>query len=83
VLYVASHLLLTLVFDFHRLCKSGYDKSTSNTATAISADTIRLLTIMIEEFTSEVVRRTIISREQDKKMKGDIKVYGRSHDEVR
>ena len=48
----------------------------------ISADTIRLLTTIIEEFTSEVVHRTIISREQDKKMKGDIKVYGRIHDEV-
>ena len=41
------------------------------------------MTAIIEEFISEVVHRTIISREQNKSMKGNIKVYGRSHDEVR
>lgn len=67
----------------YRLYKSGYDEPTTTTTTTISADTIRLLTVVIEEFTSEIVHRIIIFREQDRIMKGDIKVYGRSHDEVR
>lgn len=41
------------------------------------------MTAIVVEFTSEVVYRTIISREQEKFMKGNIKIYGRMHDDVR
>ncbi|KAF8234014.1 hypothetical protein L208DRAFT_1359837 [Tricholoma matsutake] len=73
---------LSTLGRFMKLYKSGYDEPTTTTTTTISADTIRLLTVVIEEFTSEIVHRIIIFREQDRIMKGDIKVYGRSHDEI-
>ncbi|KAG5643165.1 hypothetical protein DXG03_001495 [Asterophora parasitica] len=62
------------------LYKSGFDTKNSDAVTAISADTIRLLTAIIEEFTTEVVQRTFTSREQENKMKGSIKVYHHQRD---
>ncbi|GLB37043.1 hypothetical protein LshimejAT787_0400940 [Lyophyllum shimeji] len=57
------------------LYKSGYDIEGSNAATSISADSIRLMTAILVDFTTEVVRRAVTSREQENKMKGEIKVY--------
>lgn len=84
--YVVSRLslhLLSLTFWFLSWYKSGFDHTKSKAASSISADTIRLMTAIIVEFTTEVVHRTIIRGEQEKHMKGGIKVYGRIREEVR
>ncbi|KAG5651768.1 hypothetical protein H0H81_007521 [Sphagnurus paluster] len=65
-----------------KLYKSGYDSRDSDAAGAISADTIRLMTAIAVEFTTEVVHRTIISREQENHMKSGTKVYGPVREEI-
>ncbi|KAG6866360.1 hypothetical protein C0991_005281 [Blastosporella zonata] len=62
--------------------KSGYDIKGSNAATSISADTIRLLSAILVEFVTEVVHRSIISREQENSMKAGIKVYHQTSDDI-
>ncbi|KAF5385820.1 hypothetical protein D9615_002572 [Tricholomella constricta] len=64
------------------LYKSGYDIKSSDAVMAISADTIRLLTAILVEFTTEVVQRTCVSREQENYMKGGIKVYRHLRNEI-
>ncbi|RDB16963.1 hypothetical protein Hypma_002638 [Hypsizygus marmoreus] len=73
---------LSTLSRFMMLYKTGYDTATSPVACSISADTIRLLAAIIVEFTTEVVQRTVISCEQEKHMKGGIKVWGKAHDEI-
>ncbi|KAF9460706.1 hypothetical protein BDZ94DRAFT_1265331 [Collybia nuda] len=64
------------------LYKSGYSKSKTSLASTVSMDTIRLMTALAIEFISEVVHRTIIFCEQERTMKGNIKVYGRMRDDI-
>ncbi|KAG6844699.1 hypothetical protein H0H87_004575 [Tephrocybe sp. NHM501043] len=62
--------------------KSGYDIKGSNAATSISAGTIRLFSAILVEFVTEVVHRSIISREQENSMKAGIKVYHQTNEDI-
>ena len=50
--------------------------------TTISADTIQLLVAIVTEFTSQVVRGTLISKEQEIRLKGTLKVWKYDQKEV-
>ncbi|KAG6874482.1 hypothetical protein C0995_010392 [Termitomyces sp. Mi166 len=62
--------------------KSGYDIKGSDAATSISADTIRLFSVILAEFVTEVVHRSITLREQENSMKAGIKVYHQTSDDI-
>ncbi|KAG6837738.1 hypothetical protein H0H93_003540 [Arthromyces matolae] len=62
--------------------KSSHEIKPSDSATAISADTIRLLTAILKEFTTELVHKAIISREQELSTKGGIKVYHQTREDI-
>jgi len=65
------------------LFRSGYDFPKAGAVVAISDDTIRLLTSVAVEFTTQLVHLSITSREQEKSVKGNLKVWRQNHEEVR
>ncbi|KAG6900763.1 hypothetical protein C0993_002187 [Termitomyces sp. T159_Od127] len=62
--------------------KSGFDVEESDTASSISADTIRLFSAILVEFVTEVVHRSVSLREQENSIKANIKVYHRTSDDI-
>ncbi|KAK0212664.1 hypothetical protein DFS33DRAFT_1449480 [Desarmillaria ectypa] len=60
-----------------KMYKSAYGESTDHPTvnTTISADTFRLLHAIIVEFTTNVIRRSIVYREQDNLLKANKKVW--------
>ncbi|KAG6811894.1 hypothetical protein H0H92_005352 [Tricholoma furcatifolium] len=62
--------------------KSGYDTKGSDAATSISADTLRLFSVILVEFVAECVHRSIVTREQEISMKSSIKVYHQTSDAI-
>lgn len=49
---------------------------------SISADTIQLIVAIIKEFVSEVVRGSLISKEQEIRLKSTLKVWKYNQNEV-
>ena len=49
---------------------------------SISADTIQLIVAILKEFISEVVRGSLISKEQELRLKGALKVWKYNQNEV-
>ena len=49
---------------------------------SISADTIQLIVAILKEFISEVVRGSLISKEQELRLKGTLKVWKYNQNEV-
>ena len=63
----------------HRLNGSLHD---STNEVSISADTIQLVVAIVKEFISEVVRGSLISKEQEIRLKGTLKVWKYNQNEV-
>lgn len=72
VLYTPLQYLDTL---HTRLYQSGSTPEERNTVASISADTIRLLRSVAVDFVSEVIRRAIVLKNQEVRLKGDIKAW--------
>lgn len=49
---------------------------------SISADTIQLIVAILKEFISDVVRGSLISKEQEIRLKGTLKVWRYNQNEV-
>ncbi|KAF8161103.1 hypothetical protein B0H34DRAFT_699506 [Crassisporium funariophilum] len=65
-----------------RLYSSLNDSTRALNNIAISTDTIQLLISMITEFTSEVIRRAVVSKEQEVRLKGRTKVWKYDQTEI-
>lgn len=76
-------LHLSTLARLMNLFRSGYDFDKAGAAVAISDDTIRLLTSIAVEFTTELVHLSMTSREQERSVKGNLKVWRQNHEEVR
>lgn len=58
------------------------DLTRPSSEVSISADTIQLLVAIVKEFISEVVRGSLISKEQELRLKGALKVWKYDQEEV-
>lgn len=68
--------------DIQRLYRSGYESNAASENASISVHTIRLLTAVVVEHTTEAIHKAVIVQEQETKIKGKIKVWRHDHDEV-
>lgn len=75
-------LHLSTLARFMKIFRSGYDFPKAGAEAAISDDTIRLLTSIAVEFTTELVHLSMTLREQERSVKGNIKVWRQNHEEV-
>ena len=66
----------------HRLYGSLNDSTRPSNEVSISADTIQLVVAIVKEFISEVVRGSLISKEQEIRLKGTLKVWKYNQNEV-
>ena len=66
----------------HRLYGSLNDSIGPTFEVSISADTIQLMVAILKEFISEVVRGSLISKEQEIRLKGTLKVWKYNQNEV-
>jgi hypothetical protein len=72
---VVDQRLRRLYGSLNGLTRPSYEVS-------ISADTIQLLFAILKEFISEVVRGSLISKEQEIRTKGTLKVWKYNQNEV-
>ena len=66
----------------HRLYGSLNELTSPSNDVSISADTIQLIVAILKEFVSEVIRGSLISKEQEVRLKGTLKVWKYNQNEV-
>jgi hypothetical protein len=76
--------IISVVVDqrLHRLYGSLNGLTRPSHEVSISADTIQFLVAILKEFISEVVRGSLISKEQEIRLKGTLKVWKYNQNEV-
>ena len=67
---------------YNRIYGSPNDLTKPSHEASISADTIQLVVAIVKEFISEVVRSSLISKEQEIRSKGTLKVWKYNQNEV-
>lgn len=71
-------IVFTIILSLYREAYSPL----GTRVTAISADAIRLLTVILTDFVTHVVHRSILLREQEVYLKGQSKVWRIESDDV-
>ena len=76
--------IISVVVDqcLYRLYGSLNDMTGPSYEVSISADTIQLIVDILKEFVSEVVRGSLISKEQEIRLKSTLKVWKYNQHEV-
>ncbi|KAF8629650.1 hypothetical protein AX17_005589 [Amanita inopinata Kibby_2008] len=64
------------------LYKSGYTEATTDTITSISAETIRLLGCITIDFTTQVIHRAIVFKNQEVRLKSETKAWRLGQNEI-